>query len=450
MENKITQILRQSYYAYCLSHHIPLHVQRVINQLLKCRTSNMGGHAHVCPNCQHTDVWYNSCKHRFCPQCSNIKNEQWLQIQHKKFLKMDHFHIIFTIPEELNQAFLYNKEIFTNFLFKASNNSLETFLQDIKWLGATTGKIITLQTWASNLTLHPHLHCLVSAGGLKNNKLIIHKRQYLAPAKAMSKVFRGKLLDFIKTAVRADKINFGPDMDKTEFTRILNNLYYMKWNVSIMPKYTYTKGVLKYIANYIKGGPIKQSRIVYFDNSIVKFKYRSAARDNKKSMQKDRIMTLKIPDFIKRFLLHIPYPGQHTTRYYGLYSANNVNNLNIARTALYQEPLEKGSTLQTTDAEINQTNEKKVICPICKCVKISYMNLKPIQLKKYIRMVGENKLPISASCCQNSIEYTKILKYGVHGATFNKELMLRPSGLAFGTRLLVRFPQSRGLFATDK
>lgn len=387
MENKIVTILRENFAQYEKSHRITKYVIKVIYQILKCRTIDMGGHAHECPECGFIEIWYNSCRNRSCPQCSHIRIEEWLEKQKKKLLNMEHYHIIFTIPEEINPFFLRNKKELTNLLFKCSNETIEYFMKDPKWLGANTGRILTLHTWSQTLILHPHIHCLMSAGGLsKDNKLVLHNRKYLAPVKAMRNVFRAKFLKEFQSLIKTDKIDFPINYEVRNFKLMINSIYKKKWVVFIKEKYAYGKGIAVYLSNYVKGGPMKQSRITSYSSKYVSFKYRDPNRKNKKSMKKNRIMTLSMSAFIQRYLLHIPYPRQNVIRYYGLYSPKSILKLNLTRMFLNQELLEPNSNLETTDCEVTDDDKLSEIrvCPICESDMVSHMNLRKKELRWYV------------------------------------------------------------------
>ncbi len=159
-------IFQDAFPAYEQTHPLPAHVRRAARAIMQCRTAALGGHVQACPDGHMARIWYNSCRHRSCPQCAYLQTERWLALQQARLLACDHYHVIFTLPHELNPLWLANVPVMTTLLFQAVRDTLGTLLADPKYLGAQPGIIAALHTWSQTLVLHPHVHCLVTGGGL--------------------------------------------------------------------------------------------------------------------------------------------------------------------------------------------------------------------------------------------------------------------------------------------
>src|SRR5215510_3407983 len=188
-------ILQRGDAAYERCHAVPPHVRRAVWALLACRTAVLGGHVQACPDGHVERVWYNSCRHRMCPPCAWLQIERWLGRQQARLLACDHDHVIFTMPHELNGLWLANVEVMSGLLFASVHDTLMELLGDRQYLGATPGIIATLHTWSQTLILHPHLHCLVSGGGLREpSPWVGVQNGFLLPMRVVMALFRGKLL----------------------------------------------------------------------------------------------------------------------------------------------------------------------------------------------------------------------------------------------------------------
>lgn len=390
MSNVITQIIRDHFPAYEKSHKIPRYKIKVMQKIMDCRTSELGAHVKKCtnPKCGNIEVWYNSCKNRSCPNCSHTYKERWLEKQSKKLLKIKHYHVIFTIPNELNELWNKHPRQMTKILFSASNEALDMILADKHYLGATAGKIMSLHTWGSNLSLHPHIHCLVSAGGLdKSGKWTtpVHDN-YLFPVKALSILFRSNLLKKLKTEIRpSGKMAFDNNEDKEKCKALVQELFKKKWNVFINKNNNDASTVLMYLANYIKGGAISPGRIIENARGFVRFKYKDYKNTKPGEKVKKAVMKLSVNDFIQRLILHIPPIRTHTIRYSGLYSPNSIKKLNKCRNILDQEEIE----IINLNSTVDEQKKEPYICKKCK----SEMNVffyKREEIKEFIENIGND------------------------------------------------------------
>lgn len=219
----LQQILQQGYAAFERCHPLPDYVRKAAWALLVCRTAVLGGHIQACPEGHVERVWYNSCRHRLCPQCAWLQVERWLDRQKARLLACDHYHVIFTIPEELHGLWLANVRAMTNLLFAAVRETLAELLRDKQYLGAQAGIIAALHTWSQTLVLHPHLHCLVSGGGLtEEGQWRPVRNGFLLPVRVVMAVFRGKLLAALRQGVAHGQLTLPAGTSRQQVENRLN------------------------------------------------------------------------------------------------------------------------------------------------------------------------------------------------------------------------------------
>jgi len=358
----VQNIFRENFDEYNKNHRIPIKALKAAGSIIKCRTKELGGHIQECPEGHYKKVWYNSCKHRACRQCAGIQIEDWLQKQREKILNTDHYHAVFTVPHKLNTLWLMNEKIMTNVLFDASKEALIGMLENEKFLGAYPGIIGTLQSWGETLDLHTHTHFVVTGGGLtESGEWKKNKKGFLVPVQELMNVFRGKFIYKLRNLLYKGKLKIQNGVRYKEVHKMLDKLKEKKWNVHISKKYAYGEGVIKYLATYIKGGPISNSRIISASDGEVKFRY----EDNKDNKKK-KIMSLKTDEFIRRFLLHVPEPRLKVVRYFGLYSSSKREELNKCRRLMGQEEVKEHERINSESyLEIKDCIEIS-LCPICK------------------------------------------------------------------------------------
>ena len=259
----VQQILQQGYTAFERSHQLPGYVRKAVWALLACRTAVLGGHVQGCPDGHVQRVWYNSCRHRLCPQCAWLQVERWLSRQKARLLACDHYHVIFTLPDELRGLWLANITVMTQLLFATVRETLCELLGDEKYLGAQPGIIAALHTWSQTLVFHPHLHCLVTGGGLTDEgQWRAVRNGFLLPARVVMAVFRGKLLAALRRGVAQGELTLPEGRSGQQLENLLNKLGRQKWNVHIRERYAHGAGVLTYVARYLRGGPISNTRLV--------------------------------------------------------------------------------------------------------------------------------------------------------------------------------------------
>src|SRR3972149_5830467 len=259
----VQSIFQAGYEALESSRTLPCHMRVVARAIVACRTALLGGHIQGCPDGHYQRQWYNSCKHRACPLCAWIQIERWLLKRKSRLLACDHYHGIFTLPHELCDLWLLNVKVMTDLLFRAVRDSLFELLGDEKYLGAVPGVILTLHTWSQTLILHPHIHCLITGGGLSaGGEWRFVDNGFLLPVRVAMGKFRGKFLACLDKAVEDGKVALPYGMGLQGWMNLKNKLGRVKWNVHIRERYGHGKGVLSYLGRYIRGGPISNKRIL--------------------------------------------------------------------------------------------------------------------------------------------------------------------------------------------
>jgi hypothetical protein len=365
----LQRILQDAFPAYEQTHPLPAHVRKAAHALMQCRTAALGGHIQACPDSHVAGVWYNSCRHRSCPQCAFLQTERWLRLQQARLLACDHYHVIFTLPHDLNPLWLANVQVMTTLLFQAVRDTLCTLLADPKYLGAQPGILAALHTWSQTLVLHPHVHCLVTGGGLTPmGQWVAVRNGFLLPARVVMAVFRGKLLAAIRQALAREELRLPEGIRPQQMLNLLMRLGHprkTKWNVHIMERYRHGAGVVTYLARYLRGGPIKNARLVacHGDRVTCTCRARHDAADGDRPAA--RRLTLSVADFLQRWLLHVPVPQTRVVRCYGLYHPTHASALAVCRTALGQPPVEAPAGLdwQTVCSQAGDTYPKR--CPTC-------------------------------------------------------------------------------------
>jgi hypothetical protein len=361
MEATVGAIFRHHFDDYQQRYPQPLHKHRAVAAMIRCRTAEMGGHVTRCPNGHIEEAHYNSCKHRSCPQCSSLPTKRWLEKQKSKLLDSDHYHAIFTIPHYLIALWWCNQRLMADLLFRTATETLRALLADPKYLGATVGILATLHTWGRDLSRHPHLHLLITAGGwLPEGKWIPVSGDYLLPYRVVRKLFRAKYVAALRKAYEAGELQLPLGLGQADFERLLIKVgHRVKWNTKICKPYNHGVGVATYLARYARGGPLRNTQIQHLDAERIVIRY----TDHRTHTQKN--LPLSIDEFQRRILWHIPEKGQHVIRYYGLYHGQNTSTRLLCREHLGQKPEETPEPLdwQTFLERLGIVALKK--CPIC-------------------------------------------------------------------------------------
>lgn len=359
----VQAILKLGWESYERLHPLPGYVRNAVKALLSCRTAALGGHVQGCPDLHVTRHWYNSCKHRLCPQCAYIQVERWLQKQKARLLDTDHYHVIFTVPHDLNEIWLVNVKVMTGLLFRAVRDTLFDFIEDVQHVGGLAGIISSLHTWSQTGILHVHLHCLVTGGALgKDGAWHRPRRSSFLPYTAVMVKYRGKLLAYIDATINKGVIQLPVGMNRQQWINLRNKLgRKVAWNVNFRECYKNGQGVTVYLARYLRGGPISNHRIISCDEKEVKFSYRV----NGETSNKRSIMSLPISQFIQRYLLHVPVPHNKHVHYYGLYAPGNKDKLDVLRQMFGQAPVVETEFLSWQEYCEKRGEAHPERCPEC-------------------------------------------------------------------------------------
>jgi putative transposase/transposase-like zinc-binding protein len=268
-------IFQDAFPAYEQPPLLPPHVRKAARALMQCRTAALGGHIQACPDGHVTRVWDNSCRHRSCPQGTYLQTEPWLALQQARLLACDHSHVLFTLPHELTPLWLAHVRVMSALLFQTVRETLTTLLADPQYLGAQPGSIAALPTWSQTLGLHPHLHCLVTGGGrTPAGAWRAVRHGCLLPMRVVMAVFRGKMVAALRQTFACGALALPEPMRSQQFVNLLNRLgppTKTRWHVRIMERYRPGAGVVTSLARYLRGGPLKHTRLVAWDGDCVTF-----------------------------------------------------------------------------------------------------------------------------------------------------------------------------------
>ena len=279
---------------------------KVLLAIVRCRTAVLGGHLDECTRCGHRAISYNSCRNRHCPKCQAGARERWLEKRRQELLPTPYVHVVFTLPRPLASLALQNKKVVYDLLFRTSAQTLLEVARDQKHLGAEIGFFSVLHTWSQKLELHPHVHCVVPAGGLSADRTRWIKPRYafFLPVKVLSRVFRGKFVAALKRAFQDGQLSFHGDLrllaQPKTFAAWLRPLFRKDWVVYSKPPFGGPDYVLRYLGRYTHRVAISNHRLVSFADHQVTFRWRDSAHKNEQ-----RLMTLSLDEFLRRFLLHL-------------------------------------------------------------------------------------------------------------------------------------------------
>lgn len=309
---------------YIRNNKLPANVLRALYSIQYCKTASLGGHIYECNECGETTIAYNSCRNRHCPKCQAYAKELWIYERSKSLLPTHYFHIVFTIPEQLNSLVLFNQKELYSILFTSVSETLLELAKDKKYLGAEIGFTSILHTWGQNLMNHPHIHCIVPGGGLSLDKAkwIKSKKKFFIPVKVLSRKFRGKFLYYLNTLYLNNKLTFPKSISelgsRNVFNEFKDSLYKKEWIVYSKAPFSSAEYVLQYLGRYTHRVAISDNRIIKVDKNNVSFKWRDYKDNNKQ-----KVMTLKAKEFIRRFTMHILPDRFVKIRHYGILGNRN-------------------------------------------------------------------------------------------------------------------------------
>ena len=308
---------------------------RAITAIQACRTEALGGHVERCDACGELRYHYHSCRNRHCPKCQTLAKERWLAARRAELLPVPYFHVVFTLPHEINALAQGNPRLIYALLFQSVSDTLIEFGANPRWLGGAIAASLVLHTWGQTLTQHLHLHCLVAAGALHpDGHWIRARRGFLFPTQALSKVFRGKFVAGLKQRFGVGQFKLAGSTailaDTAEQRRLYDALYKNDWVVYTKQPFAGPAQVLEYLGRYTHRVAISNNRLLSVNDSAVRLRYKDYAHGNRR-----KILPLQPDEFIRRFLLHVLPSGFMRIRHYGIL-ANRAKRekLDAARTAL--------------------------------------------------------------------------------------------------------------------
>src|SRR6266699_2523308 len=291
---------------------------KVLLAIARCRTAALGGHLDECTRCGHRAISYNSCRNRHCPKCQAGARDRWLAARRQELLPTRYVHVVFTLPRHLAPLVLQNKKVLYGLLFRTSAETLLEVARDPKHLGAEIGFFSVLHTWSQKLKLHPHVHCVVPAGGLSpdHTRWVRSRDNYFLPKEVLSAVFRGKFVDALGQAFQNGQLRFEGDLKLLAQPKIfaawLRPLHRQPWVVYLKRPFGGPEYVLQYLGRYTHRVAISNHRLVSFADGQVTFRWRDSAHNNQQ-----KLLSLSLDEFLCRFLLHILPQGFVRIRNFG-------------------------------------------------------------------------------------------------------------------------------------
>lgn len=319
MSNTIQQVFKKFGASYEKENRMSPEQKEVFNSIITCKTKQLGGHVYECEKCGEKVYSYNSCKNRHCPNCQDFKKEEWILKHEEDILDIPYFHIVFTVPGELHKIFYHNKRECYNLILKCAAEVVIELASDKKYLGATPGIVEMLHTWTQVAAYHPHVHMIVTGGGItKEGKWVKSKEDFFLPVKVIEAKFRGKILAKLKEA----KLKFYKEMEylkeEKELIKYLAPLYEKTWICYCKAPFEKVENVYKYLGRYVYKVCMSNERIEKINKKTVEFRY-------KDSEDRSIVKKMKITgeEYIRRYLLHVLPKNFMKIRYYGIYAGKD-------------------------------------------------------------------------------------------------------------------------------
>ena len=308
--------------------HLTAAQKKALRDLAVCRTAALGGHVERCLDCGHERPAYNSCRNRHCPKCQALSRARWLERESGYLLPVEYHHVVFTLPKELAELALSNALAMYNLLMQSAAETLREVAANPQRLGAQVGVLMVLPTWGQNLHHHPHVHCVVTGGGLSCNargevdaspRWVSCRPGFFLPVRVLSRVYRGKFLAGLRALHTAGKLTLpGALAEPTAFTAWLSPWYAKDWVVYAKPPFGGPEQVLKCLARYTHRVALSNHRLVKLEEGRVTFRYRDYA-----DSRKEKLLTLSAEEFLRRFVQHVLPKGFMKIRHYGLLSSRH-------------------------------------------------------------------------------------------------------------------------------
>jgi hypothetical protein len=354
---------------------------KVLLAIARCRTAALGGHIDECTRCGHrATISYNSCRNRHCPKCQTGARERWLEARRRELLPSPYVHVVFTLPAQLAPLALQNKKVVYDLLLRASAETLLEVARNPRHLGAEIGFFSVLHTWNQKLQIHPHVHCVVAAGGLSlDHTHWIPSRPRFLPRPVLRRRFRGKFVAGLKSAFQHQQLHLAGDLAPLAQPKIfaawLRPLFRKNWVVYCKPPFGGPQYVLQYLGRYTHRVAISNHRLISFNDDQVTFRWRDSAHNNQQ-----KVMSLSLDEFLTRFLLHLLPKGFVRIRHFGfLANRRRATLLPLCRQALDALPPPQDETRTSTTKE----SRPLWLCPNCggPMVAIERLTATQIQLR---------------------------------------------------------------------
>lgn len=385
MRCTLQDIFVQHYPAYAAARTLHRRQQRAADSISKCYTPALGSHVLRCPEGHYERLQPHACRHRSCPRCVEPARSRWIDSQLLRLLPCSHFHTVFTVPHELLALWAFNRSQMTQLLFDCARSCLLDLMGDPARLGVLPGLLMTLHTWGRNLSYHPHLHCLVTAGGLDPHGRWKSSRSHVPiSAVPLKRLFRGRFLGMLGQLLKHRSLALPAQMDTAYWRGVIRDLYRKDFNIQVGDVYEHGHGVALYLARYVKGGPLPKDRPLLLEDTTVRFTY-TDHRDHR-----IKWMSLPVHQFIDRILWHAPPKGQHLTRHAGLYSTPYRDQHQLALQLLMQQPGPAQRRRQIGLAMPAPLPPEAPTCPTC---RVSLMRT----LRPRTHHAGESSLPTAPS-----------------------------------------------------
>jgi hypothetical protein len=318
---EVADIVRAHRDAFVRAHVLTPEQHAVLRDIARCRTAALGGHVDLCTACGHIEAQsYNSCRNRHCPKCQGLAQLRWVTERMARMVPTHSFHVVFTLPRELRRLALANRDVVFNILFACAAETLLELGRDDKRLGADLGITSVLHTWTRDLRFHPHVHCIVTGGGLSRDgqRWVPAKRAYLFPVRVLGALFRGKMLDALRRAYGLGKLKLvgpaAPLADRERWSQLCEKLQDKRWIVYCKPPFGDNQQVFRYLGHYTHRVGISNQRLVSLGENSVTFRTRG-----------DGKVTVTPDEFLRRFVLHVLPKGFVKIRHHGLFAAGNIH-----------------------------------------------------------------------------------------------------------------------------
>jgi predicted Zn-ribbon and HTH transcriptional regulator len=327
---EVADVIRQAWPSFFARKHpwfTWLHL-KVIRAILRCRTMVLGAHVDACTQCGHRAISYNSCRNRHCPRCQTQARDRWIAARTQELLPVRYAHVVFTLHHAVVPLALQNKEAVYRLLLRASAETLLEVAKDPRHLGAEIGFFSILHTWNQQLQLHPHVHCVIPAGGLTaaHDRWVSAQPNFFLPVGVLGKVFRGKFVDGLRQLYARNRLvlegRLAPLHNEKTFSELLRTVHGNRWVVYAKRPFGGAGHVVHYLGRYTHRVAISNHRLVSLGEEGVTFRWRDSGHGNKQ-----RIMTVSAGEFLRRFLLHVLPPGFVRIRHFGLFAHRNRREL---------------------------------------------------------------------------------------------------------------------------